>query len=252
MSSPSVLLLPGNGHHPVRLEGARATLRSRGAPFELAELAYPRADSFDALLESLAVSTEAWGAGRPLAPVYATGIGGLVALSLRARGALLGRPLVLQGAVLWGLEGRLFPRVMRVGPMPRLLAAAFTLGAVRRHFARRHFLVPHDPDWTERFFAGYADAQAFADWFDWLTPRLLRELERELPRTPGALDDIEFWWGERDTVVGVEELRVSERALGTSFPLRTFPAWGHYPMCDDPEGWITEVSRVVDTAGALL
>lgn len=251
MSSPAVLILGGNGHAPVRLEAARARLVELGSPFEIVELRYPRADTFDELLVGLESAIDAAPEG---APLYATGIGGLVALALRARGALRSgvagspRRLVLQGAVLWGLESRWFPRIMRIGPAPRWLAAAFRSSLVQRRFAARHFRSSPAPEFLREFFAGYDDAGAFASWFDWLTPALLRRLEVELPRSPGALDGIELWWGEQDTVVGLEEARVTERALGVRLPVRTFPEWGHYPMIDDPEGWVREVSGVVADA----
>jgi hypothetical protein len=226
-------------------------LTQAGEPFDLVELPYPKAPSYDALLSRLEETWACWEAEHPESPVYATGIGGLVALSLRARGALASNPLVIQGAVLWGLERRWFPRLMRLPGMPRLLVRAFRNECVRARFSRRHFLTQRDPEWSRRFFAGYGDAEAFACWVRWLTPALLRRLERELAARPGALDSLEAWWGAADSVVGVEELRVTERALGVRIPLRTFASRGHYPMIDDPKGWVAEVSRVVETAGAL-
>jgi pimeloyl-ACP methyl ester carboxylesterase len=134
---------------------------------------------------------------------------------------------------------------MRFPGLPRLLAAAFRLGVVRRRFVARHFLKEHPREFIDAFFAGYHDAGAFASWFDWLRPGLLRRLEGEIARSPAALEGVEAWWGGRDHVVTVEELRHTERALGVSVPLRVFPQWGHYPMIDDPEGWVAEVERVV-------
>ena len=244
-----VLFLGGNGHAPIRLLPARDALRRRGEPFTVADLPYPPATSFDGLLETLSRQVPERLDRKGV--VYASGIGALVVLALRARGALRDHPVVLQGGVLWGLEHRWFPRVMRVSPMPRLLAAAFRLGVVRRRFAARHFLREHPRDFVDAFFEGYRDAGAFAAWFDWLRPGLLRRLEGEIARTPGALDDVVAWWGARDGVVSVEELRLTERALGVDVPLRIFPQWGHYPMIDDPDGWVGEVEGVVATARAL-
>jgi pimeloyl-ACP methyl ester carboxylesterase len=245
----AVLFLGGNGHAPIRLQPAREVLRRGGEPFTLEDLPYPRAASFDALLDAVAREVEA--RASPGATVYATGIGALVALALRARGGLPDHAVVLQGGVLWGLERRWFPRVMRIAPMPRLLAAAFRLATVRRRFAARHFQRTHPPELVDAFFEGYRDARAFAAWFHWLRPALLRRLERDLQATSGALADLRAWWGGRDGVVGIDELRHTERALGIRIPLHVFPEWGHYPMIDDPEGWVREVGRVVATAGAL-
>lgn len=249
--APAVLYLGGNGHAPIRLEPVDGVLRRLGEPFALHELAYPPASSWEGFLAALGAAAGELERTHAAAPVYATGIGALVALALRARGALLGHPLILQGGVLWGLEQRLFPRLMRLPGLPELLAAGFRTSPFRRRFARRHFLREHPPAFLEAFFDGYRDVRAFSAWFDWLRPGLLRALEKELPATPGALEGIEAWWGARDTVVGVEELRVTERALGVEIPLRLFPEWGHYPMIDDPGGWVAEVRRVVETAPSL-
>ncbi len=251
MSRPTVLFLGGNGHDPVRLEGVRGVLPKADAPFDIVELPYPESRTYDELLDQLELCCSKWQTERPHHLVYSTGIGGLVSLSLRARGALADCPLILQGAVLWGLERRWFPRIMRFPGMPNLLARAFTSKRIQKRFNARHFLAEPTPDWSKRFFAGYADAGAFASWFRWLTPSLLRRLERELPSRDGALEQVEAWWGEADSVVGAEELRITERALGVHIPLRTFAGWGHYPMIDDPEGWVAEVGRVLETAGAL-
>ena len=54
-----------------------------------------------------------------------------------------------------------------------------------------------------------------------------------------------MWWGDQDHVVTVEELRLTERRLAVTFPLRRFPEWGHYPMIDRPSEWTAEVARVL-------
>ena len=266
-SAGRVLFLPGNGHSPMRLEQAREVLASCSPRVELVELAYGQhsgarfgegaraggsgksARTYDALLADLeaqiAQIAQIERAG-PADLVYATGIGGLVALSLRARGALRDQPVILQGAVLWGLEQRLFPRLMRLPGMPHALALALRTPLVQRRFVRRHLRSAPDAAWRRRFFAGYADAAAFAEWFAWLRPELLRRLEQELDAA--ALTGCEAWWGDQETVVGLEELRVTEAALGVSLPLRRFRDWGHYPMIDDPKGWAQEIRHAVATA----
>lgn len=248
---PSVLFLPGNGHDPVRLERVREEIQAAGRPFELVEAPYPQAASFQDLLDQLVSRHADWSAAHPGGLIYATGIGGLVALSLRARGAFTDHPIVIQGAVLWGLEKRWFPRIMRLPGMPYLLAWAFRRQRIQARFQRHHFLTEPDPEWLRRFFAGYGDAGSFAAWFDWLTPGLLRELETQLKARPAALERLEAWWGELDSVVGPQELRVTERALGATIPVRSFPDWAHYPMIDDPAGWVREVSRAVEGAEQL-
>lgn len=241
----TVLFLGGNGHAETRLEPARTALRERGSDLVLADAAYPgfdgraRVDSLDEFLASVASAAERTEPDL----VYATGIGGLFALALRARGVLIGTPVVLQGAVLWGLEHRAFARWMK-GPLPKLLALALRTRLARRRFRAKH-LADVDPSLDEAFFRGYERCSAFADFFRWLRPPLLRALERDLPAVPGALDDLEAWWGERDHVVGLEELELSEAALGRRFPRRVFPDWGHYPMLERPAEWSEALDRVV-------
>jgi pimeloyl-ACP methyl ester carboxylesterase len=251
VTRPTVLFLGGNGHDPVRLEGVRGVLSAWDAPFDILELTYPRASTYDELLDALEASCAQWESEQAGGLVYATGIGGLVALSLRARGALAEHPLIIQGAVLWGLERRWFPRIMRLPGMPQLLTQAFRSTRIQKRFKAHHLLTEPTLDWSKRFFAGYGDAEAFASWFRWLTPALLRRLEREIPARTGALADVVAWWGQHDSVVSAEELRLTERALGVQIPLRTFAGWGHYPMIDDPEDWVAEVRDVLETAGAI-
>jgi hypothetical protein len=249
VSRPSVLFLGGNGHSPARLAGARAVLE-RFRPFDLEEVAYPRAASWDSLLAGVSRQVDERPPGSDLRLAYATGVGALVALALRAT-ARLPVPLVVQGGVLWGLETRLFPRLMRIPPLPRLLAIALRTGVARRRFAARHFRTSHPPDVLDAFFDGYRDADAFTAWFGWLRPPLLRSLEREIAGRPRALEGVEAWWGARDSVVGPGEWRATERALARRLPLRVFAGWGHYPMLDDPGGWVEEVGRAVEAARAL-
>jgi len=236
-----VWFLGGNGHCSARLDGVRAA-----APeLPLVEARYPgfegrpRARDLDAFLDALEP---------PPAPglVVATGIGALVALALRARGQLVDTPLVFQGPVLWGLEHRWFPRLMRVPPLRRLGTLLIRSRAFRRRFVRRHFLRPTDGATQRAFFRGYDECAAFADFFRWFTPAFLRRLERDL--TPERTRRVEVWVGGRETVVGRRELEATHAALGVGWPLRVFPDWGHYPMVDDPAGWAREVEDALARA----
>ncbi len=244
---PRVAFLGGNGHAAARLEPARAALGDLPAAqrFELDDVAYPgfegraRAATWSEFLDAVAPQV----AGADL--VMSTGIGGLIALALRAaaRGpALPPAPLVIQGGVLWGLEHRAFPRLMK-GPAPRLLQRAFAFPPLQRRFARRHFERAPEPATLRAFFAGYRDCAAFPDFFRWFRAPLLRQLERAFASEPERLDGVRCWWGARDTVVGLDELRTTERALGRTLPCRTFDGWGHYPMLDDPAGWVRAVAE---------
>jgi hypothetical protein len=180
-------------------------------------------------------------AGAEAALVYATGIGALLALGVRARVST--PPLLLQGPVLWGLERRLMPRLLRRAPLRAAAARLFRLRAFQRRFWLRHVGLAWDDPVRAPFFDGYARCPAFADLFDWITPRWLDELAHGLRARAGALDDVRVWWGGRDTVVPPQELAATEHALGVRWPLRVFPEWGHYPMLAQPRGWVAALAQ---------
>jgi pimeloyl-ACP methyl ester carboxylesterase len=235
-----VLFLGGNGHSGERLGPARAALAKLGDPFELVDVPYPgfdgrpRASGFEEFLDAVhgfvAAHTNE-------SRIYATGIGGLFALALRARGAIIDIPIIMQAPVLWGLERRWFPWLMRRG-LWRLFPLILRSRRFQRRFARTKFTHPPSPEMLDVFFAGYQRCTATTDFFHWLTPALLRRLEREITAKPQALERITFWWGGRDAVVSLDELRVTERALCHKWPVREFPQWGHYPMIDEPDEWV--------------
>jgi Alpha/beta hydrolase family len=241
--------LGGNGHCAARLAPARAFLGG----VELDEIPYPgfedrpRAGSLEELLAVISLHL------RRTSPaiVYATGIGGLLALCLRARGELIGAPLLLQAPVLWGLERRWLPRLMRFGMARQAIGKVFATPAFQRRFAKRHFTSLPPPALLADFFAGYARCPAAPDLFAWFDAPLLRSLERDLTARPAALDEVQIWWGGRDRVVPLRELEWTREALalGDRWPVRVFPAWGHYPMIDDPAGWARELIRDVAAAG---
>ena len=237
MATPArVLFFGGNGHCAARLAAARRFLPPWIA---LDEVPYPgfegrpRAASFEDFLGRIT------DVHRPATLVYGTGIGGLLALCLRARGELIGTPLLLQGPVLWGLERRWMPLLMRFRPVQAALLRAFATAAFQRRFVRKYFTHPPDPEMAVAFFDGYARCSAASDLFAWLTPGLLRTLERDLAARPGALEKVQIWWGGRDRVVSLQELEWTKAALGIGdrWPVRIFPDWGHYPQIDEPEAW---------------
>jgi hypothetical protein len=253
MSGPRRLIyLGGNGHCAVRLAPARAALARLAAerqitPFDLVDVPYPgfegrpRAADLEAFLASVSASVAAAGGG----VLYGTGIGGLFALCLRARGECGEMPLLLQAPILWGLERRLFPRLMRLSLARWMLRWVFAWPWFQRRFVRKQFERSLTPEERTAFFEGYARCTALADLFAWVTPRLLRKLEAELAARPEALSHVGVWWGGRDHVVGLSELTCTEQALGTHWPVRSFPHWGHYPMIDEPEEWVRALSNVL-------
>jgi pimeloyl-ACP methyl ester carboxylesterase len=256
-----LIYLGGNGHCAARLVPARGALARLAAPeaeapFELFDVSYPgfegrpRTPDLGAFLESLA-GTVRGAAGAGPAVLYGTGIGGLFALCLRAEGVALDAPVLLQAPVLWGLERRLMPRLMRLRLFRALLPRVFAAPWFQRRFARRQFERPLTAEMRDDFFAGYARCPALEDFFAWLTPALLRRLEERFADRPEALRRIGVWWGDRDRVVGLRELAWTERALGVRWPLRTFPGWGHYPMIDEPDEWVRNLADVLAAPDAI-
>lgn len=246
-----VSFLGGNGHCAARLTPARRFL----AGMDLDEVAYPgfegrpRATSFEDFLEMVSSHL------RASAPslIYATGIGGLLALCLRARGELSETPLLLQAPVLWGLERRWMPKLMRLRPAQGALQQVFATSAFQRRFVRRYFTRPLGQETAAAFFQGYARCTAAPDFFAWFNPALLRSLERDLAARPAALARIHVWWGGQDRVVAPRELEWTQAALGLEnrWPLRIFPGWGHYPMIDEPEAWARALCDAVAETDAL-
>jgi hypothetical protein len=257
-----LIYLGGNGHCAARLAPARealARLTAAGAllPFDLFDVPYPgfedrpRAPDLDAFLGGISRALAEAAAPGDRLLLYATGIGGLLALCLRARGDWLDVPLLLQAPVLWGLERRLMPRLMRLGPARLLLGRLFAAGWFQRRFVRKQFERPLTPELRAAFFAGYARCPAAPDLFHWLTPRLLRELERQFASRPEGLRGVGAWWGGRDHVVSLQELAWTEQALGVRWPVRLFPTWGHYPMLDEPEDWVRSLGDVLAAPEAI-
>jgi pimeloyl-ACP methyl ester carboxylesterase len=253
MPTPSnVAFLGGNGHSAARLTAARRYLPAEIALDDVPNPGFedrPRAASFEDFLTRIADHL------RASAPslVYATGIGGLFALCLRARGELAGIPLLLQGPVLWGLERRFMPRMMRFRPAQAALLRVFATKAFQRRFVRKYFTHPPDPATATAFFDGYARCTAAPDFFAWLNPALLRSLERDFAARPEALERIQIWCGGRDRVVSLQELEWTKAALGIGdrWPVRIFPDWGHYPMIDEPEAWARALADAVADAGRI-
>ncbi|HLW63813.1 MAG TPA: alpha/beta hydrolase [Gemmataceae bacterium] len=243
-----VIFFGGNGHCAARLAAVRAN-----APFPIIDADYPgfanrpRACSRETFLDTVHTNIEPQ-LGQSL--IYGTGIGGLIALCLRARGQLLETPLLLQAPVLWGLEHRLMPKVMRLGIARSLFATLFRARWFQKHFFRKYFVTVPPPEFQREFFTGYASCAAAADFFDWFTPNWLRQLEQAFAQHPERLRSIEFWWGERDRVVSLQELCWTEAALGRSWPVQTFSEWGHYPMIEQPEEWVRNLSDACGLAAA--
>ncbi|MCE9582875.1 MAG: alpha/beta hydrolase, partial [Planctomycetes bacterium] len=229
-----------------RLMGAGkcAALEFRGIEYPGFE-GRPRVKTWEEFLG--AVETQVREAAKGRVMLYGTGIGGLILLALRACDVALEAPIVLQGPVLWGLETRRFPLLMRSVFGRTLVKLALRFPPVQWRFAGKYFVRRPPRDIRRAFFRGYAECSAFGDLFRWLGPPLLRSLEESFRAKPARLERISVWWGGKDRVVTTEELRRTESALGVKWPLKEFAGWGHYPMIDAPEEWVTELA-----GGAIL
>ena len=122
--------LGGNGHCAARLTSARRFLLET----EIDEVPYPgfedrpRAASLNEFLDAVAAHLRA----SDPAMIYATGIGGLLALCLRARGELGATPILLQAPVFWGLEHRWMPKLMRLRPAQAAMRSVFAAWPFQR------------------------------------------------------------------------------------------------------------------------
>ncbi len=247
-----IVFVGGNGHCTERLDRARAALGRRHRPLALAEALYPgfedrpRAADLEAFLAAVHASVAAAATGDDPPLLYGTGIGGLLLLCLRSRGHWTTSPLLLQAPILWGLERRRLPALMRFAPLRKTLGALFAAPPFQAWFARRYFMRSLARSERTAFFRGYARCSALPDLFAWLGPPLLRHLEKAFEARPEGLERISIWWGGRDRVVGLDELRATEAALGVRWPVTTFSDWGHYPMIDAPEEWTAAIAAFLD------
>lgn len=234
-----ILHFGGNGHSQVRLERVRRALQEIAPEIELNDVPYPgfegreQAKSLSDFLENLSGFVRA----NPPHALVASGIGALIALSLRAEGELAGTPLIFQGPVLWGLEHRLMPRVMKWSLPRAMLAKAFKIRFFQDRFCRKQFRKPLDDRMRKAFFDGYADCTSFTDLFDWFGPEWLRKLEADFQAHPDRLANITIWLSGRDKVVGRLEIDATAAKLPIDWRVLEFPNWGHYPAIDEPLEW---------------
>ena len=148
-----IAFLGGNGHCAARLAAARRCLP---AEIDLLDTPYPgfegrpRTRELEDFLDAVGAHLREADPDR----VYAMGIGGLLALCLRARGEMLEIPLLLQAPILWGLERRLMPKVMRLGLARFALTRLFASASFQSHFVSKYFTHPPAPETVRAFFDG--------------------------------------------------------------------------------------------------
>ena len=256
-----ILHLGGNGHASARLDRARVALAARCPMIELVDLAYPgfegrpRARSLDNFLDATSRLADPRLARAPHR-------------GLRLRDRRPDRPRLARPGGSWpalpaGLRGAgplgpgdpdLPPRLMRIVPArPRPCSAPRSAsGYFRRRFARKHFDVGARPGHPGRVLRRLSPLLGLRRLLPpGSDPGYLRTLERDFALRPEALERITVWVGGLDRVVGLAEVRATERALGVRLPAVEFAGWGHYPMIDVPEEWADALCLSLAPAGSV-
>jgi hypothetical protein len=236
--------LGGYGHNHARIAAAARHLEVLGVT--LVDIPYlgfegrPCPPDLETFVLGAAAAVEQ----AEVSALYATGLGGIVALFLRRHGA--GRkPILMQAPELLGqarsLQLRLarHPRVQAL--VPRLLGSEwFERVAAQRYFERRL----GDAERRD-FFKGFAECEAMFALMRWITPDAVHDLKRFFRLERDLLQkDIAVWWGGRDVIVSEFELYEGEDdSTRVHWPVELFDRWNHYPMIDAPQVWAAEVHR---------
>ncbi|MEL6431364.1 MAG: hypothetical protein AAFZ87_00845 [Planctomycetota bacterium] len=233
------LVLGDTGHALFRLSRARATSRSVG--FDVKEVLYPGfegrpcAESFDAFFESVEDQVEVYRLSHKRPVVVATGLGALVLLELRARGAVKDLPSIVLGAVPWRSAAERRPGSRASGEEER---ARFADPAFQGEFVQTHLHSPYDASELGAFFAGYATCDAIGQLHEWFDSGWTESVQGRLAIRPEGIDGIRVWACGADEVIDEDEHDAAVRALGARWPTERIEHWGHYPYLDAPGPWI--------------
>lgn len=151
------------------------------------------------------------------------GVGGLLALELRARGGWWDLPLLL------------------LAPGPGYLPAPGPLGGLRRLWDGERLSA--DPALRKQLFGGLQRCGAIPALREaW--PARLEALARSLAENPGAGEHVAVCWGGRDALTQPAfEAWIRERLRA---PERRAPDWGHLPFLEAPEGWARALAALLD------
>ena len=167
--------------------------------------------------------------------VLGHGIGGSIALDALGRRPDAADGLVLHAIVGANLDERWFPRFMSRPAVRAGVQQAISSAPVRA-VAGRLLFRSAPQGFADRFLAEYRRAESFGPMFDLLTADWFDGLA-EVPVPTMVL------WGAKDRVLDVDQLEVIE-ALVPNRERRIEPAWGHFPMIDDPAGYARVVAEV--------
>lgn len=240
------LVLGDMGHALCRLSRARATCRPLG--FDIKEVHYPgfegrpRAVSLDAFFEAVEMQVDIYRLSHARPLIYATGLGSLVLLGLRARGKVQDLPAVIQGAVPWLWARERTQGSAAVGEEARL---SLSEPEARERFIQEHIHSPMDRSEREAFFAGYATCTAFPDVYEWFESGWLASLEGTLAGRPPAINDIQVWLCGEDGHTDEAEHDATMRALGAAWPTERVETWGHFPYLDAPGPWTSALEALI-------
>lgn len=167
------------------------------------------------------------------------GIGGAIGLDVAANRPELVEGLILHAPVAVNLDERLFPRIMSAPPVRA--AAKWLISSKGMQLVAGQFLFKGAPrPYVRQFLAEYRRADAFAVMFDLLTAEWFDSL-------PPVAAPTAILWGENDRVLDVSQAADLEARLQSSTSM-IVPAWGHYPMIEQPDSYaatIAEVSRTL-------
>ncbi|MDX1907243.1 MAG: alpha/beta hydrolase [Bacteroidia bacterium] len=252
-----ILVLHGNGGSRTRFEPALALLATEHPDIRVV---IPALSGFDG--RPLPDGVDYWDlflqeTGQAMHPyeaedwiLYGHGIGGSLLMELAARRytfpqgfTIRPRRVILHGAIGASLDRRWFPRLMKPQWIRHLIRTLVASPALRPMWVKRLFLHPEriPADVRNRFFEDYGRCASFSVWFDLITDawyQRIRPLVRDEP--------FYLLWGERERVVASKYLPL----WTADFPRATLdimPGWDHFPMLDDPAGFVRKF--VVLTTG---
>lgn len=143
--------------------------------------------------------------------------------------------VILHAPVGTRLDTRRFPWLMSL-PGARSFGQWLFSSPLARPLFKRLLFVDYTqipPDYLNRFFNEYRQAQAFSQMFDIITAEWYNALQPS--DVPAAL-----LWGEDERVLDVDHVE-DYKALMTNHIVHIVPGWDHFPMIEQPEAYTNEI-----------
>jgi pimeloyl-ACP methyl ester carboxylesterase len=171
--------------------------------------------------------------------ILGTGIGGSLILEYLQYHSQEVDAVILHAPVGAHLEKRLFPRLLKLPGMARLIQNLISARLLRPLLQRLFFQEPEQlpTDFLNRFFSNYGRCSAFALMFEWLTPRWWAELRPN--DIPAAL-----LWGGRERMLKPEHTQEFLKKLPQA-SVRIVSDWDHFPMIEQPHEFCAEVELLL-------